>query len=190
MRQELGIGSETSVLLYSGNMGEKQGLEILLDAAESMLSVENVMFVLCGDGAAKSALEASAGARKLSNVMFIPLQPIHRLNELLNLADIHMLPQRPGAEDLVMPSKLTAMLASGKPVIAIARQGSQVASVVEKCGVVIETANASKLRTAIQYLLDNPLERQRLGDQGRKYAVDYWSKENVLQKTFAAGFWL
>jgi colanic acid biosynthesis glycosyl transferase WcaI len=187
MRQELGIGSETSVLLYSGNMGEKQGLEILLDAAESMLSVENVVFVLCGDGAAKNKLEASARAQKLSNVMFIPLQPIHRFNELLNLADIHMLPQRPGAEDLVMPSKLTAMLASGKPVIAIARQGSQVASVVEKCGVVIESADASRLREAIQYLLDAPLERQRLGDHGRKYALDYWSKESVLQKTFSAG---
>ena len=63
--------------------------------------------------------------------MLLPLQPADRLNELLNLADIHLLPQRADAADLVMPSKLTGMMASGRAVLATASPGTQLATVID-----------------------------------------------------------
>ncbi len=113
LRIELGIDPATTVLLYSGNMGEKQGLSLIIDVARAFAGSENILFLLCGDGAAKwRTMRESAG---LGNVRFISLQPQDRLNELLNLADVHLLPQRAEAEDLVMPSKLTAIMACGRP---------------------------------------------------------------------------
>ena len=76
-------------------MGEKQGLEIIIDAAQKMERIKHIRFVLCGEGPAKSKLiSLSTG---LANVCFIPLQPQQKLNLLLNLADIHLLPQKPAA---------------------------------------------------------------------------------------------
>ncbi len=73
------------------------------------------MFVFCGNGAGRDALVALCAG--LSNVRFLDLQPVERLSELLAMADIHLLPQRADAADLVMPFKLTGMLASGRPVV-------------------------------------------------------------------------
>ena len=118
LRDALGFSREHIVALYAGNMGNKQGLEVIIDAARITESKKHIRFVLCGEGPAKSKLKSLSSG--LNNVRFIPLQPLQELNRLLNLADIHLLPQKPEAADLVMPSKLTGMFASGKPVIAIA----------------------------------------------------------------------
>jgi len=126
-RAELGIAEDQLVALYSGNMGEKQGLEMLLDVARRLSSEPRIRFVFCGEGAARQRL-FDAG-RHLPNVHWLPLQPAERLNDLLNMADIYLLPQRADAADLVMPSKLVGMLASGRPVIATAEPGTQVAQV-------------------------------------------------------------
>jgi colanic acid biosynthesis glycosyl transferase WcaI len=117
------------ILLYSGNMGAKQGLELLAPLAESFAADPRVHFVFCGDGIFRARLEALVSDRP--NVTLLPLQPHDRLNDLLNSADIHLLPQRASAADLVMPSRLSAMLSSGRPVIATAHPGTQVAQVVE-----------------------------------------------------------
>jgi len=139
------------VALYSGNMGEKQGLEIVVEAARILESdAPNIRFVLCGEGAAKVRMQALAA--DLSNVLWLPLQPLARLNELLNFVDIHLLPQRADAADLVMPSKLTGMLASGRPVLATAHAGTELAGVVAGCGVVVEPGNVQAFVDALRQL--------------------------------------
>ncbi len=129
---ELGIRPDAVVALYSGTMGRKQGLEILAAAAETLVPHENIQFVFCGDGAYRDAL-AGLSAR-LPNVHWLPLQPMERLNDLLNLADIHLLPQCAGVADLMMPSKLTGILASGRPVVTTATEGTQLAECLRVVG--------------------------------------------------------
>ncbi|BAN35174.1 glycosyl transferase group 1 [Sulfuricella denitrificans skB26] len=181
-RRELGIPEDVQILLYSGNMGEKQGLEILIEAAKMLSERRDMLFILCGEGASRQRLmEMSEG---LGNVKFFPLQPMDRLNELLNLADIHLLPQRGDAEDLVMPSKLTAILASGRPVIATVREGTQIANVVKDCGIVVNPGDVSGLRDAIVTLAGDSGRRSSLGKDGREYAVRNWKKDNVLRQAF------
>jgi colanic acid biosynthesis glycosyl transferase WcaI len=163
-RGQLGL-EDKIVLLYSGNMGNKQGLELLAPLANFFAADPRVHFLFCGDGAFRPQLEALVG--HLPNVTLLPLQPFDRLNDLLNAADIHLLPQRAGAADLVMPSKLTGMLSSGRPVVATADPGTQVAHVVEGCGLVVPAED------------DQPLRRQ-LGQAARRYAVQHLGKEQVL----------
>jgi colanic acid biosynthesis glycosyl transferase WcaI len=181
LRSQLSISADTRVLLYSGNMGEKHGLDLIIDVARSF-GDPRALFLLCGDGAVRARLEAAAAG--LANVRFIPLQPVARLNELLNLADVHLLPQRAAAEDLVMPSKLTAMMASGRPDVATARAGSEVARTAREGGIVVAPGDAPAFASAVRRLLGDEALRRELGDAGRAYALANWEREAVLQRAF------
>jgi colanic acid biosynthesis glycosyl transferase WcaI len=181
LRTELGIGAEVRVLLYSGNMGEKQGLDMIIEVARRFQE-PNVLFLLCGDGAVRQRLGTAAA--HVANIRFIPLQPLARLNELLNLAEVHLLPQRSAAEDLVMPSKLTAIMASGRPLVATAASGSDLARIAREGGIVVPPADRDAFAGALRRLLDDPALRVRLGAAARAYALAHWEREAVLQRAF------
>jgi colanic acid biosynthesis glycosyl transferase WcaI len=178
LRAELGIADSEIVALYAGTMARKQGLEMLAEAATRLANREGLRFIFCGEGPGREALVNLTG--KLTNVQWIPLQPFARLNDLLNLADIHLLPQRSDAADLVMPSKLTGMLASGRPVVATARSGTQIAEVVTGRGLVVEPGDGAAFASAIGELADCFEMRQNLGASARQYALSALKKENVL----------
>ncbi len=180
MRKELDIDSDTIVALYSGSMGQKQGIEILFDVAQKLKPHPKIKFVLCGQGSACSRIQSMVS--DLTNVICIPLQPVERLNYLLNLADIHLLPQRADAADLVMPSKLTGILASGRPVVTTANPDTQVAQVVHNCGIVVNPEDADAFAESLLWLAEQPQERQRLGKAGRNFALKRLSKDKILSE--------
>ena len=168
--------------LYAGTIGRKQGLEIIAEAASRLARRTDIRFVFCGDGPGKAALLAPLANALTSNVHWIPLQPLESLNDLLNLADIHLLPQKADAADLVMPSKLTGMLASGRPIVATSAPGTQLTQVVIGRGVVVEPANAQALAGAIEQLADDSRQREWLGHNAREYALAELEKEIVLSR--------
>ena len=192
-RTELGIASDAVVALYSGNMGCKQGLEILAQVAKlqvqeksgyfglepcSLHLVPEIVFVFCGNGAGRADLVVLCD--DLPNVRFMDLQPQDRLGELLAMADIHLLPQRADAAELVMPSKLTGMLASGRPVVATAHEGTELANVVASCGLVVPPEDTGLFADAIVTLSNDTGLRARLGAAGRAYAVANLDRDAVL----------
>ncbi len=178
-RHELGL-QDKIILLYSGNMGSKQGLEVLAPLARTFEDDPRVHFIFCGDGAFRPQLEILVARHP--NVTLLPLQPLSLLNDLLNAADIHLLPQRAGAADLVMPSKLTRMLSSGRPIIATSDPGTQVAHVVEGCGLVVPAEDTPALHNAAAVLIEDEPLRRRLGKAARCYAVQHLGKQQVLEQ--------
>lgn len=179
LRREFGIAPEKVVCLFSGTLGSKQGVELLVDAAAILQEHPEIEFVICGDGGAVKLLKDRANG--LRNVRFRPLQPLEQLNELLGMADIHLLPQKPQVADLVMPSKLIKMLASGRPVICSASPATEIANVVSRCGLVVDPEDAPALADAILYLAGNASERIRLGKAARRFAVENLSHESILE---------
>jgi colanic acid biosynthesis glycosyl transferase WcaI len=178
-RAELNISLSKTVALYSGNMGEKQGLEIVIQAAKELES-ENIQFIMCGSGAVLERLRVLA--KDLKNILWLPLQPLERLNDFLNVADIHLLPQQAGAADLVMPSKLTGMLASGRPIIATADVDTQVEKVVRGCGVVVSPGDNTEFLQSIKMLSENVELRESLGVKAREYADTHLQYEVIMKK--------
>ncbi|STH36389.1 putative colanic acid biosynthesis glycosyl transferase [Escherichia coli] len=112
LRQRLGLPDERKIILYSGNIGEKQGLESVITAAEQ-LREQPWLFAIVGQGGGKARLEKMVAERGLDNVKFLPLQSYEDLPALLAIGDCHLVIQKRGAADAVLPSKLTNILAVG-----------------------------------------------------------------------------
>ena len=182
-RAELGLAPDAVVALYSGNMGNKQGLEVIADVAHLLRDEPRIRFVLGGSGSGRAALQARCAG--LPNVRFLDLQPLERLNDWLGLADVHLLPQRADAADLVMPSKLTGMLASGRAVLATAMAGTELCRVVTHdaaCGRVVPPENPAAMAEALRALAADPAGRAAMGERGRRYAEAELSRDAVLRR--------
>lgn len=178
-RSELGIGKNQRVVLFSGSLGSKQGLMVIPEAARRLRNRQDILFVICGDGVMRPAIENAS--KDLPNVRLLPLQPIERLNDLLGLADVHILPQSPEAEDLVLPSKLSGMLASGRPIIATCRPDTEIAKMVSKCGIVSPPEDPVALADAVLAILEQDEHaRTALGVSARQQAEEFFSQENIL----------
>ena len=178
LRSAWNIPDEKFIVLYAGSMGQKQGLEVLIDAAKLLSSNKNILFLFVGDGSSKATLELMA--KNQPNICFFPLQPFKELNNLLNIANVHVLPQLKNAADLVMPSKLSGMFASGKAVIASAKPDTELGRIVISTGILIPPEDSTALASAILHLYKNPQECEELGIKGRNFMLNHWSKQKIL----------
>ncbi|NCJ06153.1 WcaI family glycosyltransferase [Synechococcales cyanobacterium C] len=178
LRQNWGIPSSQVVCLYAGSLGQKHNLEILADAAEQLRHRSDILIIIVGQGAMADTL--AARAKHLPNLQCYDLVPPEKFNDLLNLADLHLLPQSSGASDLVMPSKLQAMFASGRPVIATTFADTHLGQTVQGHGLLVPPHDPKALAVGICTLADNPWQRMTLGAAARQYAITHWDREHIL----------
>jgi colanic acid biosynthesis glycosyl transferase WcaI len=178
-RAEWGL-DRPHVALYAGSIANKQGIDLIVDAARQLSHRHDLVFLVCGDGPQRARLAASAA--HLDNIQFRALQPQERLSELLDIASVHLLPQIAGAADLLLPSKLTNMLFSGRPVVVTAARGTGLAAEVEGCGEVVDPGNSGMFARAIERLIDDPALRSVLGGRARERAEERWSRTRILDR--------
>ncbi len=179
IRRELGL-QDAFVVLHAGNMGVKQGLDVVVDAAERTRSRTDIVYVLVGDGAMRPHLEARAQA--LPNVRIVPLLPEEKFRSLLATADVCLVTQQRAVADVVFPSKVLTLLAAGKPVVAAVASGSAVASVIAEAGAgaVIAPEDAGALVDAVDALQRDPSRRCTMSAAGRAYALAHWDRSRTL----------
>jgi colanic acid biosynthesis glycosyl transferase WcaI len=183
LRRELGLNGETMVL-YAGNMGEKQGLELILAAAALTRHDPDIRYILAGEGAARPRLMARARQLALDTVRFLPLQLRERFPLLLAAADIHLVVQKDQASDLVMPSKLGNILAAGRPFIATARPETELGRVAleSQAGLLVPPGDAASLAQAIVNLARKPEARKKMAHKARKFAEAGWGRDKIMAK--------
>ena len=179
-RRELGIGSDQLVLMYSGSMNKKQGLDLIAEVIHQLADLPQLVWLLAGEGPTKAELVAAT--QGLPNVHHLPLQPVERLNDWLNAADIHLLPQKAEAADLVLPSKLLGILASGRPVVASSPAGSELADLVDQAGACVPAGDAGAFAAAIRDLVVSPERRADAGRRARLLVQDRFGMEAVLSR--------
>ncbi|HEX4628179.1 MAG TPA: WcaI family glycosyltransferase, partial [Gemmatimonadales bacterium] len=180
-RVEHGFGDQFLVV-YSGSMGVKHGLELILNVAAVAVEDPGVRFVLIGDGAARDDLARAARERQLANVTFLPVQPVERFPGVIAASDVSLIPQRPEVRDLVLPSKVLRVLAGGSPIVAAAHPDSGLAHALRQAGagLVVPRDDPRVVWEAIQQLKANPERRATMGDRGRAYAAAHFARPTVL----------
>ncbi|WP_192085421.1 WcaI family glycosyltransferase [Algoriphagus sp. Y33] len=181
LRKQFGLNLSDKVILYSGNLGEKQGLEYILDVALRFMGQPDVQFVIVGNGGAKKRLEEAATEMGLDNLRFFPLQPYEDLSRLLAVADVHLVLQKKEASDLVMPSKLTGILAAGGLALITAVEGTSLYDVVNKytMGILIEPGSVEALYQGIVTCLES-MDSEQIKANARQYALNHLAKDAVL----------
>lgn len=179
-RAQLDIADDALVLLYSGSMNKKQGLELLVEVIHLLAGVPNLVWLLAGEGPSKADLVAATAG--MAHVRVLPLQPLQRLNDWLNVADVHLLPQKAGAADLVLPSKLLGILASGRPVVASSPADSELGQLAEQAGLRVEPEDPEGFAEALRQLVADGALRQQLGRQARRLVEQRYGQEAVLKQ--------
>ena len=183
-RRRTGISKDRYVALHIGNMGLKQGLDTVVEAAKiSEASSNGILWLLVGDGEERRRLEQLAAGYNLLTLRFLPLQPSGAFLEVLASADVLILSQRANITDTVIPSKLLTYMAAGRPIIASVNSVSETARRIREaeCGLIVEPENPLALVEAIQDLRGASAKAKCLGANGRSYVEQYFSKEAILK---------
>jgi colanic acid biosynthesis glycosyl transferase WcaI len=183
LREEWGFNKSDKVVLYAGNIGNKQGLEIVLDAAEKYKDRAHVKFVIVGAGAFVEKLVEMSVQKVLTNVIFKPLQPWNRVPEMLALADIHLVVQKKGAADAVLPSKLTNILSAGGYALVTAEKHTELGQINEKYPGIYSLVEPENLQDFVStldlLLLSNPHSHNKIA---RKYAEEFLAKDKIFER--------
>ena len=179
-RKSLGISDDVLIIQYSGSMNRKQGFNFLIPIINYFGNRKNIFWLFAGEGPMKKYLINST--RKIVNIKFLPLQKENQMNEWLNAGDIHIIPQIEGVEDLLFPSKLIGILASGNPVISNASKNSDLGKVVENSGIRVNPGDQKGFIRALNRLINNEKLRISLGKKARSIACKEYSKELILEK--------
>ncbi|MBL1385757.1 MAG: WcaI family glycosyltransferase [Colwellia sp.] len=183
LKKEWGFKPTDKIVLYAGNIGNKQGLEVVLDAAKHYQTQPNVKFVLVGAGAYVDTLKANANQLNLSNVVFMPLQPWEKVPQMLALADVHLVVQKKGAADAVLPSKLTNILSAGGHALVTAEPHTELGQIANKhTGIYdcVEPENTAAFINGLELILNRDLTTHNL--VARQFAETYLAKNKILDQ--------
>jgi len=182
-RRELGIDDRV-IVMYAGNVGFSQSLELVLAAARSM---PHIAFVINGDGAARKSLQDEVNATDIDNVYFADYQPIERLSEVLASGDIHVVPLKTGLASVSVPSKMYSILSAGRPVVAAIDAGTEIPRTLAESGAGMAVApdNEAEFISALQILISDGAKRVAMGALGRTW-VEHHASAGAVAKRYEA----
>lgn len=182
IKTEYGFAVTDKVILYAGAIGEKQGLEAILQVASTMIEQVHVKFLICGAGPYREQLRLQAAALQLDNVHFRDPEPFDRFNRFLNMADVHLVIQKASAGDLVMPSKLTTILAVGGLALVTANEHTSLHTLVKNnnIGLVINAEDVDALKKGICLAINKTQEH--IARNARQYALNYLAIDKIMSR--------
>ena len=181
-RREFGL-SDKRVVMYAGNVGLSQSLDLIIEAAAALAYEEDLVFVINGGGAARAALERRAEG--MPNVRFVDIQPPDRLPEVLAAADLHLVPLRRGLARSSVPSKTYSVMAAGRPQLASVDRGSEITRLLERSGggVSVAPEDAEAFTKALRDLLDAPERMEEMGRAARSF-VEGWASPAAVARSY------
>jgi glycosyltransferase involved in cell wall biosynthesis len=172
------------VCFYFGAHSFYNALDTVIETARLLKSEPGILFILLGGGDKKNQLQQMAEEYGLENILFLPPVPRNKSPLWLQMADIFLLPYLKGKFfRMNLPNKFFDYLASGKPII-LAGEG-ETADVISKSGSgkIVEAENSKAMANAIlEFKSMTPNERFKMGENGRKYVIDHFSRSQLTKK--------
>jgi colanic acid biosynthesis glycosyl transferase WcaI len=173
------------VVMYAGTISLSSivTLNSLLDAAALLQNDKDILVVIVGEGLKKDSLVEKAEKMKLTNILFTGFLPHEDIPYLFASADLLLVPVDVNKTELSLPSKLYNCMASGRPILSLAPNNSEIDSFVKDsgCGVSIDPGDINKIRDVILELKADTGYRSEMGKRGRDYVLNNFSKDKVLK---------
>ena len=169
------------VVMHAGNLGLSQNLESVVGAAEYLLDLPDLVLLFVGEGVKKPALQAIARERGLTNVQFLTYQPKADLSNTFATADCFVVSLAVGLSGFIVPSKLYAILAAGRPYVAAMERDSEAARIAEQeaCGLVADPGNPESLAIQIRSLYMNRELTRQMGERAREVGLRFDRRAGV-----------
>jgi colanic acid biosynthesis glycosyl transferase WcaI len=176
--------AEKFVVLYAGNVGLSQGLEVILDAAEELKGRGEIVFLIVGQGTCRDELGAEAERRGLQNVRMLPFQPESDVPMVYAACDVALIPLRRGITENSVPCKTYSIMAAGRPYIAGVDDGSTVAKLTDAVGggLCVAPEDGKALAKAVLRLQADAGLRQTMGAGGREYVQRHFARETITDR--------
>jgi colanic acid biosynthesis glycosyl transferase WcaI len=172
------------VVMYAGNIGYTHGSEIMVEAAERLASVEDLLFLVIGEGSKRADLVRQARKRQVANLRFLPTQPGEWLPEILASADVFVLTTKPGVGQASFPSRVYGFLLAARPIVASVDAGSDTARLLREAGAGLVTppGNVEEFCAAVLTLYHDAPARERLGREGAEFMARHYSPDAVADQ--------
>jgi len=175
---------DKKIVMYSGNLGRYQPLEVMIDTANELKDRKDILFLFVGNGGKKAKIRNMAKDLKLDNVKFLPFQPQERLSESLSMADVSLMGIYPENEGVVMPSKLYSLLAVGRPIVCVSDPKSEVADILEQAGAGIQSSvnDSKELAKNILAIVDDQGKAREMGQNGKTYFLEHFERKIITKQ--------
>lgn len=172
------------VVLYAGNVGLTQNFENILEASNRIADLDDICFLVVGDGARRSWLESQLQQHKLANVTLLPYQPRSVIPQMYASADVCLVPLKKGTAQETFPSKIYTIMAAGRPAIVAADQNSELTWITRNagCGWAVPPDDAIGLSNSIRQAYQKKSDLPRMGQLGREYVEKHHSKKAIAKK--------
>lgn len=181
--EEFGISREKFRVVYAGNLGNAQNIEIVLDAARRLKDNHDIEFLIFGTGGLESEIKAVKESERLDNLLIMPLQPYERVSKVYGLGDVCIVACKPGLGGAAMPSKTWSIMSAGRAVLANFDEG-ELKQIVEKngCGVFTQAGDIDGFVSKIEALSKDKDRCREMGVKGREFIMNNLTKEIGTQK--------
>lgn len=181
--EEFGVSREKFRVVYAGNLGNAQNIEIILDAARRLKDNQDIEFLIFGTGGLEPEIKAAKESEKLDNLHIMPLQPYERVSKVYGLGDVCIVACKPGLGGAAMPSKTWSIMSAGRAVLANFDEG-ELKQIVEQngCGVFTQAGDLDGFVSAIETLSKDKGRCREMGAKGREFILNNLTKEVGTQK--------
>lgn len=182
--KEFELSKDRFHIVYAGNLGKVQGVEVILEAAEQLLYNKQIHFVIFGNGSEENKLKSIAEKKKLDNISIFPLQSSDRVSEVYSLGDICIISCKAGTGKSGMPSKTWTIMAAERGIIASFDENSELSRTIKDadCGICVKAEDYNRLAEAIIYAYNNRDKVEKWGNNARQYVEDNASKDVAVDK--------
>lgn len=181
--EELGLSREKFNVVYAGNLGNAQNIDVIIDSAKELAKYKNIEFVIFGSGGLKEQFVKKVKDYGINNVKFFPLQPMEKVSYVYGLGNICIVACKPGLGGSAMPSKTMSILSAGRPVLASFDEG-ELTSILEQnhCGVCAKAGDVKAFVEEVKKLVSNPEKCDVMGKNGRKLILQKFTREVGTRK--------
>src|SRR5690606_27655587 len=166
-------------VVYAGNLGHAQNIEIILEAAQNLKEYKEIKFLIFGSGGLENELKEKANSMNLKNLRFLPIQPVERVPEVYGLGNVSIVSCKPGLGESAMPSKTWNIMACGTSVLANFDKNSDLQKIIEsnEVGLFTDSGDIDGFTKAIKMMYENRDLCESYGKNGREFIIKNLSRK-------------